>query len=481
MQLDHAACERARLARDVRYDGRFFIAVTSTKIYCRPICPAPTAQAKNVRYYPSAAAAAEDGFRPCLRCRPEASPGTPAWEGAASTVTRGLKLIAESALDEAGVDQLAERLGMGSRHLRRLFLKHLGATPIAVAQTRRVHFAKKLIDESNLSMTEVALASGFNSVRRFNATFQNLYGRAPSELRRLSRGLSRGMREPGERGRYRFRLDYRPPLDWASLVDFLESRAIPGVESVMAGEYRRNISLQGESGSIAVRQVRGKSWLELDIQFPDPRALLRIVERVRRIFDLQADPAQVERQFLRNSTLAPLLRAYPGLRVPGCWDGFELAIRAILGQQVSVKGASTLAGRIAKDFGKPVPGGFLFPDARTLAEADLRAIHLTQKRASAIGELARAVVQGSVILDGSLSAAELEEQMIAIPGIGPWTAQYVAMRLGEPDAFPSGDLYLLEHAAASAEWRPWRAYAAMYLWKGAAGKLAASKTVSTSN
>jgi AraC family transcriptional regulator of adaptative response / DNA-3-methyladenine glycosylase II len=477
MQLDHATCERARLARDGRYDGRFFIAVTSTKIYCRPICPAPTAKSKNVRYYPSAAAAAEDGFRPCLRCRPEASPGTPAWEGAASTVTRGLKLIAESALDEAGVDKLAERLGMGSRHLRRLFLKHLGATPIAVAQTRRVHFAKKLIDESSLSMTEVALASGFNSVRRFNATFQNLYGRAPSELRRLSRGA----KEPGERGRYRFRLDYRPPLNWVSLLEFLESRAIPGVESVEAGEYRRNISLQGENGSIAVRAVKGKPWLELDIRFPDPRALLRIVERVRRIFDLQADPAEVERQFQRDATLSPLLRAYPGLRVPGCWDGFELAVRAILGQQVSVKGASTLAGRIATEFGTPVPGGFLFPDARTLADADLHAIRLTQKRASAIGDLARAVVVGKVVLDGSQSAAELQEQMIAIPGVGPWTAQYVAMRLGEPDAFPSGDLYLRDHAAASAEWRPWRAYAAMYLWKGAAGKTLATKTLTTSN
>ena len=243
-------------------------------------------------------------------------------EGAASTVTRGLKLIAESALDESGVDNLAERLGMGSRHLRRLFLKHLGATPIAVAQTRRVHFAKKLIDESSLSMTEVALASGFNSVRRFNATFQELYARTPSELRRLSRGM-RGT-ATAQQGLYRFRLDYRPPLHWSALVEFLEARAIPGVESVTAGEYRRNIALNGSTGSIAIRQVDGKPWLDLEIQFPDPRALLRIVERVRRMFDLQADPAQVDRQLARDTMLAPLQRAYPGLRVPGCWDGFEL-------------------------------------------------------------------------------------------------------------------------------------------------------------
>lgn len=473
MQLDHAACERARLARDVRYDGRFFIAVTSTGIYCRPICPAPTAYSKNVSYYPSAAAAAEAGFRPCLRCRPEASPGTPAWEGAASTVTRGLKLIAECALDEAGVDDLAERLGMGSRHLRRLFLKHLGATPIAVAQTRRVHFAKKLIDESRLSMTEIALASGFKSVRRFNATFQQLYGKTPSELRRLSRGL-RGSSAVQQQGLYRFRLDYRPPLHWVSLIEFLGSRAIPGVERVAAGEYRRTISLHGASGSIAIRQVEGKSWLELEIQFPDPRALLLIVERVRRMFDLQADPAQVERQLALDATLAPLLRTYPGLRVPGCWDGFELAVRAILGQQVSVKGASTLAGRVARKFGEPVAEGFLFPGPATLAHADLRLAGLTEKRAQAIAHLARAVLKGVIVLDGSLTTAELEEQMTGISGVGPWTAQYVAMRLGEPDAFPASDLYLRDHASSSDQWRPWRAYAAMYIWKGSASKSAAA-------
>jgi AraC family transcriptional regulator of adaptative response / DNA-3-methyladenine glycosylase II len=474
MQLDHAACERARLTRDVRYDGRFFIAVTSTGIYCRPICPAPTAHAKNVNYYPSAAAAAEAGFRPCLRCRPEASPGTPAWEGAASTVTRGLKLIAECALDESGVDQLAERLGMGSRHLRRLFLKYLGATPIAVAQTRRVHFAKKLIDESRLSMTEVAMASGFQSVRRFNATFQQLYGRTPSELRRLS--LGRKDQSTSKQGLYRFRLDYRPPLHWASLIDFLESRAIPGVEFVTDGEYRRNISLHGANGAIAVRHVEGKSWLDLEIQFPDPRALLRIVERVRRIFDLQADPAQVERQLARDSGLARLLRSYPGLRVPGCWDGFELAVRAILGQQVSVKGASTLAGRVARAFGGPVPGGFLFPGPQTLAHAELRRAGLTERRARAIRDLARAVLKGAVVLDGSLGDRELEEQMTAISGIGPWTAQYVAMRLGEPDAFPGDDLYLRDYASASDQWRPWRAYAAMYIWNSRAGKSAIAST-----
>jgi AraC family transcriptional regulator of adaptative response / DNA-3-methyladenine glycosylase II len=258
-------------------------------------------------------------------------------------------------------------------------------------------------------------------------------------------------------------------------VEFLEARAIPGVESVTAGEYRRNIALNDATGSITIRRIEGKSWLDLEIQFPDPRALLRIVERVRRMFDLQADPAQVDRQLARDAMLAPLLRAYPGLRVPGCWDGFELAVRAILGQQVSVKGASTIAGRVAREFGVPVAGGFLFPGPETLAHADLRRAGLTEKRARAIGDLARAVLEGEVVLDGSLTTAELEERMTDISGIGPWTAQYVAMRLGEPDAFPASDLYLRDHASSSDQWRPWRAYAAMYLWKASTGKASGGK------
>jgi AraC family transcriptional regulator, regulatory protein of adaptative response / DNA-3-methyladenine glycosylase II len=463
MDLDKAVCDRARLARDVRFDGRFFIAVTSTGIYCRPVCPAPTPNSRNVRYYPSAAAAAEAGFRPCLRCRPEASPGTPAWEGASASVSRALKLIAESALDEGSVSDLAGRLGMGSRHLRRLFLRYLGATPVAVAQTRRVHFAKKLIDESLLGMTQVAHASGFGSVRRFNATFQGLYGRTPSELRRLSRAAKRAATEPDH---YRFRLDYRPPLHWRALLEFLASRAIPGVETVTGQVYSRNISLNGVAGTISVQAVPDKPALDLDIEFPDPRALFRIVERVRALFDLRADPAQVEKHLMRDPRLSVLIDQYPGLRVPGCWDGFEIAVRAILGQQVSVKGASTLAGRVAKEFGQPVANGFLFPDAAALSKANLSSIGLTEKRAAAIQDLAKAVLESRVILDGSLTPEELEVQMKKISGIGSWTAQYVAMRLGEPDAFPEGDLYLREHALFADSWRPWRAYAAMYIWKG---------------
>src|SRR5579883_1882620 len=417
--MDLRSYQRARLARDARFDGRFFIGVTSTGIYCRPICPAPAAKEANVRYFPSAAAAAEAGFRPCMRCRPEASPGTPAWLGASSTVSRALKLIGESALDEAGVDDLAERLGVGSRHLRRLFLKYLGATPVAVAQTRRVHFAKKLIDETSLPMTQIAMAAGFGSIRRFNATFQNLYQRTPRELRKASRFA--GAQEAGS---YTFRIGYRPPYDWNSTIAFLAARAIPGVETVTPDEYRRTIRVDGRAGTIAVRPIANHS-LELQIRYPDPAALFRIVERVRGIFDAGADPSEISRSFRRDARLGPLVRAYPGLRVPGCWDGFEMTVRAILGQQVSVKGASTMTGRVAAAFGVETEDGVLFPRAEDLAEADLTKVGVTRARAASIRGLAAATARGEISFQGSLDPEEFEKSITHLSGIGPWTAQYV--------------------------------------------------------
>lgn len=456
MELTRTVCDRARLARDARFDGRFFIGVTSTRIYCRPVCPAPSPKPANIVYYPSAAAAAEAGFRPCLRCRPETSPGTPAWLGTSVSVSRGLKLIAEGAPDDAGVDELAGRLGLGSRHLRRMFLQHLGATPVAVAQTRRVHFAKKLIDETELPMTEVAMASGFGSIRRFNATFQKLYGRTPGDLRRSTARE----RVPNEAGAYTFRLGYRPPYNWAAMIGFLAPRAIPGVEQITIDEYRRTISLDGRTGFISVRPVFAKNYLELRIEFPEPGALFRIVERVRNIFDLRADPAEVDEHLRRDARLEAMAKDRAGMRVPGCWDGFEIAVRAILGQQVSVKGATTMAGRLVAEFG----GGNIFPAPGALADADLTSIGLTKQRAHSIRELASAVERGEVSFDASLGLETFEEKMTKLPGIGPWTAQYIAMRIGEPDAFPAGDLYLKSFVKESEAWRPWRAYAAMYIW-----------------
>src|SRR6266851_3283444 len=290
MNLDWQVCSRARLSRDARFDGKFFIGVLTSRVYCRSICPAPTAKEKNVRYYSSAAAAAEAGFRPCLRCRPECSPGTPAWLGTSNTVSRALRLISESGLEDGGVEGLAERLGVGSRHLRRLFLRHLGATPSAVAQTRRLHFAKKLIDETSLPMNQVALASGFGCVRRFNAGIREVYHRTPTQIRRLARQTSI---QP--QNQYLFRLRFRPPYDWPGMLAFLAPRATPGVESVELGCYRRSISLGGNHGHFEVSLDEANDTLVVKIQFGDPRSLFFIVERIRSMFDLNADWAAIAR------------------------------------------------------------------------------------------------------------------------------------------------------------------------------------------
>lgn len=464
MQLDRASCERARRARDPRFDGRFFTAVRTTRIYCRPICPAPSPKESNITYYPTAAACAEAGYRPCLRCRPETSPGTPAWAGTPATVSRGLRLIGENALDTGDVESLAAQLGIGSRHLRRLFLEHLGATPIAVAQTRRLHFAKRLIDDTDLPFTEIAMAAGFGSVRRFNAVFLNLYGRTPTELRK-----SRARSKPAGRG-YFFRIPVRPPFDWPALLAFLRARAIPGVEIVSEDSYRRTVEHDGKTGEIEIHA--NAHALDVRVDFPDARALLAIMEKVRRLFDVAADPAAIADALSRDATLAPRAAAHPGLRVPGAWDGFELAVRAILGQQVSVAGASTLAGRIVREFGERTGDLYLFPTRSRLAYAPLEQCGLTRARAATI----RSLAQSNLAFSGIGETESFLDAFRALPGIGEWTAQYVAMRaLSEPDAFPAGDLVLQRAADAKSareldrmaeSWRPWRAYAAMYLWQG---------------
>ncbi|MGA9854824.1 MAG: AlkA N-terminal domain-containing protein [Gammaproteobacteria bacterium] len=481
MQLDQKACEQARLAHDARYDGRFFIGVTTTGIYCRCVCPAPGAKRQHVRYFPTAAAAAEAGFRPCLRCRPETAPGTPAWNGTSATVSRGLRLISEGALDEDSVENLSTRLGVSPRHLDRLFLQHLGASPIAVAQTRRLHFAKQLISDTDLPMAQVALASGFQSIRRFNATFSKLYGRTPTELRHMHKAASSST-EPGE---YVFRLAYRPPYDWKSLLTFLAARATPGVEAVVDCTYRRSIAFDGRQGVLEVQQLKSANALEAHVVFTDPARLLQIVTRLRAMFDVSADPAVIARTFRRDPLLSPHLKRHAGLRVPGAWDGFELAVRAILGQQVTVRGATTLAGRLVQDFGEPLQCAnalgltHVFPQPAVLAKAKLTG--LPQARALSIRSLAQAALEGQMTFDNRLPLNELLTRFTRIKGIGDWTAHYVAMRaLGDPDAFPASDLVLLRAAGEGQSlkpaallkraeaWRPWRAYAAMVLWRAAA-------------
>jgi AraC family transcriptional regulator, regulatory protein of adaptative response / DNA-3-methyladenine glycosylase II len=478
MELDRKVCDRARRSRDARFDGKFFIAVTSTRIYCRPICPARSPKDENVRYYRTAAEAQADGFRPCLRCRPEASPATPAWAGTSSVVSRGLRLISEGALDREGVEALADRLGVTARHLRRLFVQHLGATPLEVALTRRVHFAKKLIDETRLPISQIAFAAGFGSLRRLNGEIRKTYSRTPTELRKLSR-----KRSDGSDG-YRFRLSYRPPYDWPQVIGFLAARATPGIEAVDAGRYQRTIAIGETTGTIAIGPADEGPALMLDVRVGDPRSLLAIVERVRRMFDLGADPALVAQQLSGDVLLRRAAAAHAGIRTPGAWDAFEITVRAILGQQISVKAATTIAGRIAERWGTsldsdsplPTPNSplnRLFPTPDQLADAPLEEAGITSSRARTLRLLSRAVRDGGIVFNGVSTLDSLR----AIPGIGDWTAQYVAMRaLNEPDAFPSGDLVLRQMAGGcsarelerrSEAWRPWRAYAVMLLWQAA--------------
>ena len=474
MKVDWEAFKRARKARDARFDGKFFVASTTTKIYCRPSCNVPMIKDKYVRYFANAAAAENAGFRPCLRCRPECAPGTPAWNGTFSTVSRALRLISESGLEDGGVESLAKRLGVGPRHLRRLFLQHVGATPSSVANTRRLHFAKKLIDETSLPMNQVALSAGFGSVRRFNATILKTYKRRPTHLRKLARQK----RSAGE-DHYQFRLNFRPPYHWQALLAFLAPRCTPGVEAVHGGRYRRSISIKGSHGWLEASFDEKHSAIVLNVHFSDPGALFFITERARAMFDLNADASEIAATLSADPLLRPWVRATPGLRVPGCWDPFELSVRAILGQQISVKAASALAGRLTALFGHPTEATegltHLFPGPEILATADLNRAGVTKARSETMRALAVAVLDGKVSFEGVLDSQRFEQQLCEVRGIGPWTAQYIAMRaLGDPDAFPAGDLGLqralgLVNARATEErthaWRPWRAYAALYLWQ----------------
>ena len=476
MELNDAVCDAARRSRDARFDGRFFIAVTTTRVYCRPVCPVPAPKDEHIRYFPTAAAAEAAGYRPCLRCRPEASPGTPAWSGTSAVVSRSLRLIGDGALDTTDVERFAAAMGVTARHLRRLFLRHLGATPTAIALTRRLHFAKKLIDETGLSFAEVAAAAGFGSLRRFNGVIRDVYARTPTELRRLAR-----RRAPSDANCYQFTLTYRPPYDWDAMLSFLRARAIPHVEIVEGACYRRTIAVAGATGTIAVTPSHTRSELTLDVRAPQPASLLTIVERVRRMFDLGADPQAVFDRLGSDPLIGEVLRRHAGLRVPGAWDGFELAVRAILGQQISVRAASTIAGRVAQLFGTPVAGepslDRLFPQPARLVDAPIERAGVIAARAETIRRLARAVDGGAITFNAATNPERTIEALRAIPGIGEWTAQYIAMRaLGEPDAFPRGDLVLQREAGArtptdlgrrAEAWRPWRAYAVLALWQQA--------------
>ncbi|MPY88411.1 MAG: helix-turn-helix domain-containing protein [Luteitalea sp.] len=495
MDLDHDACYRAMCARDARFDGRLFCGVKTTGIYCRPVCPARTPKRENVTFYAAAAAAQGAGFRPCLRCRPETAPELAAWRGTSNTVSRALSLIELGALDEGSVDALAERLGVGERQLRRLFHRHLGASPIGVAQTRRVLLAKQLIHETSLPMAEVALAAGFGSIRRFNEIFRQLFGRPPSALRRG------GATEvsSGSTGEVMILLRYRPPYDWPAMLSFLRARAVPGLEAVSGGGYARTIEIARLHGTVSVRPARGNA-LQATIRFPKLSALPTIIARLRRVFDLAADPDVIGAHLAEDPVLAPLVAARPGLRLPGAWDGFELAVRAVLGQQITVTAAAGLAGKLVASYGAPLAGQptrsetarrtatasvgsdaltHVFPRPERLAAVDLSTLGMPRTRAAALSSLAAAVMADPEIFSAGRSLDDTITELRALSGVGEWTAQYIAMReLREPDAFPAADSGLMramidaegrrptasELLARSDRWRPWRAYAAQHLW-----------------
>ena len=482
MKLDPSICYRAVQARDARYDGRFFTCVKTTGIYCRPICPARPPKLVNCIFVPTAAAAQAAGFRPCLRCRPESSPDLDAWRGTSATVSRALKLIETGALDGGDVAALAARLEIGERQLRRLFAQHVGAAPVTVAQTRRVLLAKQLIHQTNLSMIQIALASGFGSVRRFNETFQNLYHRPPGELRRRTTARSGGPE-------ISLLLPYRPPYDWPAILHFLETRAIKGVEEFANDTYTRVIEISAATGTIHVQNAPEQSALRVIVRFPRLEMLPTIIARIRRMFDLSADPAAIASALSTDPLLAPLVAAQPGLRVPGGWDPFEIAVRAVLGQQITVAGGTQLAARLAAALAESVDAGI---DSSTLAHAfprpedfSLRALAglgMTQARATAIAGLAAAAARDPHLFDPRPDLPEAVSRLRNLPGIGEWTAQYIAMRgLGESDAFLAADVALQRrfdlngHRPTAAQllaraerWRPWRAYALLHLWSAPA-------------
>ncbi|MFI7698210.1 AlkA N-terminal domain-containing protein [Nonomuraea sp. NPDC049480] len=455
LELDFDSCYRAVSARDARFDGRFYTAVTTTRIYCRPICPARTPSFRNVRFYRHAASAEAAGFRPCKRCRPELSPGDPGWDLRGDLIGRALRLIDDGAADEQGVAGLAKRLHITERHLHRLFAAELGVGPLAVARTKRLLLAKQLLTETGLPVTDVAFAAGFGSVRQFNATMRETYGFTPSELRATAG-------PPVSDATLRLRLHRREPYDVEGVFAFLASRAIPGLEVADRTSYSRAVP----GGTITLTPRR--DHIALDVAVTDTRQLARVVARCRRLLDLDADPDAIA-EILGQTSLGPLVTARPGLRVPGAFDGFELAVRAVVGQQISVAGARTLLGRIVARAAAPEG---LFPTPDHLLETDLTGLGLTNRRIDTLKDLASRLADGHIDLDGGQDPAEAVAGLLEVPGIGPWTASYIALRaLRDPDAWPAGDLVLKKRMTALGipddhieRWRPWRAYAALHLW-----------------
>jgi len=484
----HEQRYQAVLSRDVRFDGWFVTAVHTTGIYCRPSCPAITPKRRNVSFFPTAAAAQQQGFRACKRCRPDASPGSPEWNVRTDVVARSMRLIADGVIDRDGVAGLAHRLGYSERHLNRLVSAELGAGPLAIARARRAQTARLLIETTTLSMTEIAFAAGFTSVRQFNDTVREVFALSPSDLRAGKRaGTVTGTVPTG--AAIPLRLAVRQPFHAPSLFGFLATRSVPGVEHGDIDTYTRAMRLPHGAGVVTLTAPTAAEpttvgctlWLEAvaDLQ--------AAVQRCRRLLDLDADPVAVDAHLAADPLLAPLVAQRAGLRSPGAVDGGELLVRAIIGQQVSVAGARTVTARLVERWGEPlvVPtsgvAGLhrLFPSAHTLATIDPSELPMPAARARSLIHACAAVADGSLTIDAGVDRAELAEQLVAIPGIGPWTTQYVAMRaLGDPDVFMPTDVGVRNALRAlgtattrpnelverSRTWSPWRSYAQHHLW-----------------
>ena len=473
--MDDEQHYRAAVSKDARFDGVFFIAVTSTGIYCRPSCPAMTPKREHMRFYKTPAAAQQAGFRACKRCRPDASPGSPEWNIRADMTARAMRLIADGIVDREGVDGLARSLGYEQRQVRRVLTAELGASPLALARAQRAQTARVLVETTKLPMGDIAFAAGFASIRQFNATILEVFDTPPSRLR--ERAARHAPATPP--GAVCLRLPFRPPIDLPRLFGFLAARAVPGVEEVTASTYRRTISLPNGRGILSLRNVDQARWVECELELDDLRDVTAAVQRCRRLLDLDADPDAVSGFLVSDEVIGPLARACPGRRSPGHVDGDELAMRAVLGQQVSVAAARRLGARLTAEYGKPLarPSGTLthcFPDAATIAAADPAALPMPAARARALVTLAAALASGEVALHPGADRDEAAARLLALPGIGPWTVAYIRMRaLSDPDAFPATDVGVLRALAAlgagagvavAERWRPWRSYAVHHLW-----------------
>jgi AraC family transcriptional regulator, regulatory protein of adaptative response / DNA-3-methyladenine glycosylase II len=466
---------QAMLARDQRFDGKFFVAVKTTGIYCRPICPARPKR-ENVEFFPDAASAESAGYRPCLRCRPQCAPVTAAWQGRRALVRRALRLLAENRRYQTSEELFAERLGVSARHLRRLFMAELGQTPKQISDNQRLDFARKLIVETHLPILTVAQTAGFGSLRRFNDAFRKRFRRPPSKLRNV---LSRGNTGEG----IELKLSFTPPYDWQSLIQFYRTHTIPGVERVAGNSFERVFRIDGSMGFFRVEPIAGTHQLKLTVVTEDLRGLFEVASRVRRMFDLDSNPGLIAECFAQDPLLGKLCRRYPGLRLPGGWDPFETAVCSILGQAVSAEQRSNLVAQVVQSYGEPVvhprsgERAYLFPRPDVLAQSDLEKIGTTAARKEAIRAFSARVLSGSISLSQAQEPAIFRKALLETKGLGAWSAEYISLRaIGDTDAFPRTDLILKRVLKLSPELdleklKPWRSYAAIYLWKAFADKL----------